>query len=60
MDIFKAIQLAEGVIESDNADDYKEAWQLLVDTGVIYDLGDEYIKNAKYLIKEGLIKEKAY
>ena len=52
---FDAVMIAEGV-EDASIDKQLEAWQLLVDTGLAWQLQGWYGRTAKQLIDQGLIK----
>mgnify|MGYP003139294033 CR=1 FL=1 len=56
MDNYTAIGLAEGFIESQNENQVIEAWQHLVDTGVVWSLQGWYGRNAMRLIDNGVIR----
>jgi len=56
MDNYTAIGLAEGFIESQNENQVIEAWQHLVDTGVVWSLQGWYGRNAVRLIENGVIR----
>ena len=53
MDTFTAVMIAEGVEEASSEEQYIEAWQLLIDTGMAYQLQGYFRRNAEALIEEG-------
>jgi hypothetical protein len=55
MDIFTATMMAEGVegYEADSEEQYFEAWQLLVDSGVCWTLQGWFGRTAFDLISNG-------
>jgi hypothetical protein len=55
MDTYTATGLAEGWIESDDAEQVIEAWQTLHDTGVAYQLQGWFGRTAQDLIAQGVI-----
>lgn len=52
---FDAVMIAEGV-EDASIDKQLEAWQKLVDTGLVWQLQGWYGRTAEQLIEQGLIK----
>jgi len=55
MDTFTATGIAEGWIDCDNEDQYLQAWQTLVDTGLAWQLQGWFGRTAAHLIESGLI-----
>lgn len=55
LDIFSACMIAEGVDEVETEEEYLAAWQLLVDTGVVWTLQGWYGRTAHDLIESGQI-----
>lgn len=56
MDNYTAMGIAEGFIEAQNENQVIEAWQHLVDTGIVWSLQGWYGRNAKRLIDNGVIR----
>ena len=52
---FDAIGIAEGFVECDSEEQYLEAWQYLVDTGLAWSLQGWFGRTARDLIEAGLI-----
>ena len=57
MDNYTAIGIAEGFEEADSEEQYLEAWQYLVNTGLAWKLQGWFGRTARSLIEEGLINE---
>jgi hypothetical protein len=55
MDSFTATGIAEGWIDCDSEDQYLQAWQTLVDTGLAWRLQGWFGRTAQQLIDSGLI-----
>ena len=54
MDIFTAVGIAEGFIEADNEEQFVEAWQLLIDTKLCWNLQGWFGRQAMALIEAGI------
>lgn len=54
MDIFTATMIAEGVEPAESYDENIEAWQTLIDTGVVWRLQGSFGRMAEHLIEEGV------
>lgn len=52
---YDAIGIAEGFVECDSEEQYLEAWQYLVDTGLAWSLQGFFGRTARDLIEAGLI-----
>ena len=57
MDSYTATGIAEGFIEPDSEEQFLQAWQHLVDTGLAWSLQGWFGITAKALINAGLIQE---
>jgi hypothetical protein len=53
MTTFDAIMIAEGVYQAKSQQQYIEAWQMLIDTGMAYQLQGWFGRTANALIEEG-------
>jgi len=51
---YKATMIAEGVLDPDYPDQYIEAWQHLIDTGLAWSLQGWFGRVAKNLIADGI------
>ena len=58
MSNYEATGIAEGWIDADSEEQYLEAWQHLVDTGLAWSLQGWFGVTATALIDAGLIQEK--
>ena len=54
--VFECVGICEGFIETDDPDDQLEAWQYLIDTGVIFQLQGNFQRMAQSLSDEGLCR----
>ena len=55
MDNFTAIGVAEGFMEAESEEQMIEAWQHLVDTGIVWQLQGSFGRTAEALIEQGVI-----
>ncbi len=53
-----AVMIAEGVTEVEDQDTYIEAWQLLIDTGLAWQLQGFFGRTAQHLIESGICHPK--
>ena len=53
MSVFNATMIAEGVNEADDEEQYLAAWQLLVDTGICWQLQGFFGRTAQAMIDNG-------
>jgi hypothetical protein len=54
MNTFDAVGIAEGWIEADSQEQVIEAWQLLIDTGLCWQLQGWFGRAASQLIEQGI------
>jgi hypothetical protein len=59
MDSFNAVGIAEGFVEAESEEQVLEAWQVLVDTGLAWQLQGWFGRTATQLIERGLINARA-
>lgn len=57
MDTFTAIMIVEGAQDAETLEEYLEAAQVLVDTGLAWQLQGFFGRTCAELIQQGLIKE---
>ena len=57
MSNFEAIDIAEGMKEPKNEEEYFAAWQQLIDTGLAWSLQGWFGRTAKYMIEQGFCNE---
>jgi len=59
MDAYLAVSIIEGFSGEDHSEDQIiEAWQALIDSGLVWRLQGSYGRTAQYLINEGICIEK--
>jgi len=58
MTAHNAIGLAEGFIESESEEQVIEAWQYLLDVGLVWQLQGWFGRTAVAMIKEGILEVK--
>ena len=54
MDVFSAIITIEGLEDVDGEQDVIDAWQYLIDTGMVWSLQGYYGRTARALIEQGV------
>lgn len=57
MDAYTAVGIAEGFIESEGEEQTIEAWQTLIDTGLVWSLQGWFGRTARTLIDNGICTE---
>jgi hypothetical protein len=57
MDTYTAIGIAEGFIENESEETLIEAWQKLIDTGIVWSLQGFFGRTARALIDNGICTE---
>jgi hypothetical protein len=58
VDIHQAVGIAEGYIPSESAEEELQAWQMLIDTGICWQLQGWFGRQANFLIQNNLCKAK--
>ena len=58
MDNFTAVGLAEGFVEAESEEQVVEAWQHLLDTGLMFQLQGWFGRTGHQLVKHGVIEDK--
>lgn len=56
MDNYRAVMVAEGAVEAKDEQEYIEAWQHLVDTGMVWRLQGFFGRTATQLIEQGILE----
>ena len=59
MNQFDAVMIAEGAQEAESVEQVQEAWQLLVDTGMAWQLQGWFGRTAMAMIERGFINAPA-
>jgi hypothetical protein len=55
VNVFNAVGIAEGFLEAESEEQVLEAWQFLVNSGIVWQLQGWFGRTANQLIEEGLI-----
>jgi len=55
MTVHDAVGLAEGFVEAESEEQVVEAWQFLLDTGLVWQLQGFFGRTAVSMIKEGVL-----
>ena len=58
MDTMKAIDIAEGIEEPKDENEFIKAWQFLIDSGKVWSLQGRFGRIATQLIEEGICHAK--
>lgn len=59
MKIFEATMIAEGVYEPSDKQEWIDAWQLLLDVGLVWTLQGWFGRMATRLLEDGIIVKKS-
>lgn len=57
MEVSKAIKIAEGLKQAKNHDEWVDAWQYLINTGIAWELQGWFGRRAMELIEEKICHE---
>ena len=57
MSNLKAIDIAEGYCDPKDDQEYIDAWQQLIDSGLAWSLQGWFGRTAKYMIEQGFCRE---
>lgn len=60
MNAFTAVGIAEGFIEAESEEQVIEAWQFIIDTGMVYTLQGWFRQQAQTLIEDGVCTAPAH
>ncbi len=55
MDVYTAVGIVEGFESAKSEEQVLEAWQFLVDSGIVWQLQERFGRQAQHLIEAGLI-----
>ena len=55
VNVFNAVGIAEGFLEAESEEQVLEAWQFLVNSGIVWQLQGWFGRTATQLIERGLI-----
>ncbi len=58
MDDFNAVGLAEGFVDAESEEQVVEAWQHLLDTGLMFKLQGWFGRTGHQLVEKGVIEDK--
>lgn len=58
MDNYTAIGVAEGFVEAESEEQVVEAWQYILDKGLIHQLQGWFGRTARQYVKNGVIEDK--
>jgi len=58
MDDFNAVGIAEGFVDAESEEQVVEAWQHLLDTGLMFKLQGWFGRTGHQLVEKGVIEDK--